>query len=203
MQHFLLTGLLLAGSEWFWERKYPMTQEQTAPAKEKASAPVETATFAGGCFWGVEHFFAAVPGVISAEVGYMGGTTENPTYKRVCQGDTNHAEVVHLRYDPNQVSFESLVNLFFKMHDPTTLNRQGPDAGTQYRSAIFFHSEQQKDTARSVINQLTQKRAFKRPIVTQVVPAGPFWRAEEYHQDYFDKNPGHSCHINFSPSMLE
>lgn len=133
----------------------------------------------------------------------MGGTTENPTYKRVCQGDTNHAEVVHLRYDPNQVSFESLVNLFFKMHDPTTLNRQGPDAGTQYRSAIFFHSEQQKDTARSVINQLTQKRAFKRPIVTQVVPAGPFWRAEEYHQDYFDKNPGHSCHINFSPSMLE
>jgi len=133
----------------------------------------------------------------------MGGSTEDPTYPQVCRGTTNHAEVVHVRYDPGRVSYESLVKLFFKMHDPTTLNRQGPDVGTQYRSVIFYYTDQQKDAAQAVIRQLTEKRVFKRPIVTQLVPAGPFWRGEEYHQDYFNKNPGRSCHVNFSPGMLE
>lgn len=209
IQHILLFSLLWAGTEWFCERKQPMEPQMPASASEskesKQSKPntVETATFGAGCFWGVEHFFAEVPGVLSTDVGYMGGSTEDPTYPQVCRGTTNHAEVVHVRYDPGRVSYESLVKLFFKMHDPTTLNRQGPDVGTQYRSVIFYYTDQQKDAAQAVIRQLTEKRVFKRPIVTQLVPAGPFWRGEEYHQDYFNKNPGRSCHVNFSPGMLE
>jgi peptide-methionine (S)-S-oxide reductase len=174
----------------------------TAPAAQPDPNTAEAA-FAAGCFWGVEHFFAEVPGVLSTQVGYMGGTTKNPTYKDVCRGDTNHAEAVRLIYDPNQVSYETLVKLFFKMHDPTTRNRQGPDVGSQYRSAIFFHTDDQKQTAQAVIRKLTADRAFKRPIVTQVAPAAPFWKAEDYHQQYFKKNPGRSCHTNFCPALLE
>ena len=174
------------------------------PAVQTDPNTPQEATFAAGCFWGVEHFFAAVPGVVSTEVGYMGGTVKNPSYEQVCRGNTNHAEVVHLRYDPNQISYESLVKLFFKMHDPTSRNRQGPDIGTQYRSAIFFYTEQQQKIAVGVIGKLTsQRRSFKQRIVTQVVPAKEFWRAEEYHQEYFKKNPGRSCHTNFCPTMLK
>lgn len=186
------------------------TQERTSTMPSETSAP-EThndpnavpATFAAGCFWGVEHFFAAVPGVRSTTVGYMGGKTKNPTYQQVCRGDTGHAEVVHLKYDPNQISYETLVRLFFKMHDPTTRNRQGPDIGSQYRSAVFFHSDEQKQTAQTVIRQLTADRAFPRRIVTQVAPAAPFWVAEQYHQQYFKKNPSRSCHTTFCPTLLE
>ena len=174
------------------------------PAVQNDPNTVAEATFAAGCFWGVENFFAAVPGVLSTEVGFMGGTVKNPSYEQVCRGNTNHAEVVHLRYDPKQISYESLVKLFFKMHDPTSRNRQGPDIGTQYRSAIFFYTDLQQKTAQAVMRKLTgERRSFKQRIVTQLVPATAFWRAEEYHQQYFKKNPGRSCHTNFCPALLE
>ena len=201
----LLIGLLLTGTEACKERKHPMTQDAAqTPAVQTDPNTAPEAMFAAGCFWGVENFFAAVPGVLSTEVGFMGGTVRNPSYEQVCRGNTNHAEVVHLRYDPNQVSYETLVKLFFKMHDPTSRNRQGPDIGTQYRSAIFFYTDLQQKTAQAVMRKLTgERRSFKQRIVTQLVPAAAFWRAEEYHQQYFKKNPGRSCHTNFCPTMLE
>ena len=199
---YLIAGLLLLTVFTAAERKEPMDQPESA-ANGQPDPNTVAAVFAAGCFWGVEHFFAAVPGVVSTQVGYMGGRTKNPTYPQVCRGNTGHAEVVHLLYDPNQISYESLVRLFFKMHDPTTLNRQGPDIGSQYRSAIFFHSDEQKQTAQAVIRDLIVRRAFRRRIVTQVAPAAAFWLAEEYHQQYFRKNPGRSCHITFCPTLLE
>jgi len=152
------------------------------------------ATFAAGCFWGVEHAFSQVPGVKATRVGFMGGDVNDPGYRRVCAGDTGHAEVVQLRYDPNQVSYEKLVRVFFLIHDPTTLNRQGPDVGDQYRSAVFTHDDEQHKTAQAVKDELDKSGRFKRPIVTEVVEAGPFWTAEDYHQDYARKNPG-ACHV--------
>jgi peptide-methionine (S)-S-oxide reductase len=154
-----------------------------------------TATFAAGCFWGVEQRFAALPGVTSTEVGYTGGTTENPTYKQVCSNSTGHAEAVRLEFDPEQVSYEELLAAFFGMHDPTQWNRQGPDYGSQYRSAVFFHDEAQEKAALEAIEQLTESGVFKRKIVTLVEPAGAWWRAEDYHQKYFEKHAGFSCHI--------
>jgi peptide-methionine (S)-S-oxide reductase len=154
-----------------------------------------TATFAAGCFWGVEQRFAALPGVTSTEVGYTGGTTENPTYKQVCGNSTGHAEAVRLEFDPERVSYEELLAAFFGMHDPTQWNRQGPDFGSQYRSAVFFHDEGQEKAARAAIDQLTESGVFKRRIVTLVEPAGPWWRAEEYHQKYFEKHAGFSCNV--------
>lgn len=163
----------------------------TRPARERF--PV--ATFAGGCFWGVEHNFRRIPGVLDTKVGFMGGQTQKPTYKQVCYEDTGHAEVVHLWYDPDKISYEKLVKIFFKLHDPTTLNRQGPDVGDQYRSAIFYHTPAQQETAQKVIAELTEAGTFKRPIVTEVTPADEFWQAEDYHQQYIAKNPLRSCHI--------
>ncbi|MHC4961693.1 MAG: peptide-methionine (S)-S-oxide reductase MsrA [Planctomycetota bacterium] len=156
----------------------------------------QMATFAGGCFWGTEYVFQQVPGVKSTAVGFMGGRVDNPTYKQICYTDTNHAEVVQLRYDPGQISYEKLVKVFFKTHDPTTLNRQGPDVGTQYRSAIFYHNEQQKQIAEKAKAAFDTFGDFKDPIVTEIVPAKEFWEAEDYHQDYFKKNPNHpACHV--------
>jgi peptide-methionine (S)-S-oxide reductase len=210
ISYILLAGLMAAvpqaGPGSAHPERNPAMTEPSDPNSVSAAKPDPNsaiATFAAGCFWGVEHFFADVPGVVSTEVGYMGGTTKNPTYKDVCRGDTYHAEVVHLRYDPNQVRYDTLVKLFFKMHDPTTRNRQGPDVGSQYRSAIFFHTDDQKQTAQAVIRKLTADHVFKRRIVTQVAPAAPFWKAEDYHQHYFKKNPGRSCHTNFCPALLE
>jgi len=153
-----------------------------------------TATFAAGCFWGVEQRFAALPGVTSTEVGYTGGTTENPTYNEVCANRTGHAEAVRLEFDPERVSYEQLLAAFFGMHDPTQWNRQGPDFGSQYRSEVFFHDEAQEKAARDAIEQLTESGVFKKKIVTLVEPAGAWWRAEEYHQRYFEKHAGFSCH---------
>jgi peptide-methionine (S)-S-oxide reductase len=158
----------------------------------------ELATFAGGCFWGTEYAYQNVPGVISTAVGFMGGKVNDPTYKRVCAGDTMHAEVVYMMFDPARVSYRKLVEYFFKIHDPTTVDRQGPDVGTQYRSAIFYHSPEQEQIAKDVIAQLTKDKVFRRPIVTQVVAAETFWKAEGYHQQYFEKNPARaeaSCHF--------
>ena len=154
-----------------------------------------TATFAAGCFWGVEQRFAALPGVTSTEVGYTGGTTSTPTYKQVCSHTTGHAEAVRLEYDPDTISYEELLAAFFGMHDPTQWNRQGPDVGDQYRSAVFFHTPEQEKSARAAVRQLTESGVFKRPIVTQIVAAPEWWRAEEYHQKYFEKHADFSCRV--------
>jgi len=154
-----------------------------------------TATFAAGCFWGVEQRFAALPGVTSTEVGYTGGTTAHPTYEQVCSHTTGHAEAVRLEYDPDKTGYEELLAAFFGMHDPTQWNRQGPDVGDQYRSAVFFHTPEQEKSARAAVEQLTESGVFKRPIVTQVLAAPDWWRAEEYHQKYFEKHAGFSCKV--------
>jgi peptide-methionine (S)-S-oxide reductase len=157
---------------------------------------MEKATFGAGCFWGVEAEFAAIPGVEATAVGYEGGKLERPSYKDVCTDSTGHAEVVELDFDPTRVSYDKLLDAFFQLHDPTTLNRQGPDWGTQYRSAIFFHSTEQESAALAKIEKLTADGQFKpKRIVTKVEPADTFWRAEEYHQKYLEKRGQTSCHI--------
>ncbi len=156
---------------------------------------METATFGAGCFWGVEAAFRQLPGVIDAVSGYMGGNKENPTYEDVCTDRTGHAEVVQVTYDPQKVSYSQLLGLFWKMHDPTTINRQGPDVGTQYRSAIFYHSPEQQQEALASKAALERSGTHDAPIITQIEPAKPFFRAEDYHQRYFEKH-GVSCHIN-------
>jgi methionine-S-sulfoxide reductase len=152
------------------------------------------ATFAAGCFWGVEVQFRRVAGVISTRVGYCNGTTENPNYKQVCTGTTGHAEVVEVTFNPNLVSFESLLGVFWKLHNSTTLNRQGPDIGTQYRSAVFYHDEQQRQLAELVKKTLDHAHIFANPIVTEITAAQTFYPAEEYHQCYLEKKGLASCH---------
>lgn len=154
----------------------------------------ETATFAAGCFWGVEDAFMQQDGVVSTTVGYTGGHMESPSYRDVCTGATGHAEAVQVVYDPAIISYEALLDLFFRLHDPTTLNRQGPDIGSQYRSAIFYHTPQQEAAAQSITDHLEQSGRFSRPIVTEIVPAAPFYPAEEYHQKYNQKH-GRHCSI--------
>jgi peptide-methionine (S)-S-oxide reductase len=158
-------------------------------------ATTQKATFAAGCFWGVEDAFRKVPGVFDAISGYIGGHRDHPTYREVCSGTTNHAEAVEVTFDTSQVSYEQLVEIFFRLHDPTQMNRQGPDVGTQYRSAIFVHDEEQKKIACGFIEKLESSGKYSRPIATKVEDASTFWAAEEYHQKYFEKHGGHSCHI--------
>ncbi len=154
---------------------------------------IEEATFAEGCFWQVEIDFANTPGVLSTEVGYTGGQTESPSYEEVCGGRTGHAEAVHLTFDPDQVSYAELLDLFFQTHDPTQVNRQGPDVGHQYRSAIFFHSpEQEREAIAAKERAATEHR---NPVATEIVPAGPFWRAEDYHQRYLEKRGMATCRV--------
>jgi len=154
----------------------------------------QTATFGAGCFWGVEYVFERVPGVLQTEVGYAGGHTENPTYRDVCSHGTGHAEVLRVEFDPSVVTFEQLLEVFWAMHDPTQVDRQGPDVGDQYRSAIFTNSDEQQRAAEA--SRDTAQAKFDRPIATEITPAGPFWPAEDYHQRYYDKN-GHEpyCHV--------
>lgn len=147
----------------------------------------EQATFGAGCFWHVEHAFRQVRGVTHTSVGYSGGHVQNPNYRMVCTGETGHAEVVRVQYDPNVVSYEELLNVFWQEHDPTSLNRQGPDVGTQYRSAIFYHSPEQERIARETVDRLNQSGKYSAPIVTEIAEAGPYYLAEDYHQQYFDK----------------
>ncbi len=153
------------------------------------------ATFGAGCFWGVEAAFRRVRGVTDTAVGYMGGTLDNPTYAEVCTDTSGHAEVVDVTYDPDQVSYEQLLDVFWDNHNPTTLNRQGPDVGSQYRSAIFFHSSEQKAAAQAAIEYLNRNSRYRHPIVTEVTPASTFYRAEEYHQRYLEKRGLEHCHI--------
>jgi peptide-methionine (S)-S-oxide reductase len=154
----------------------------------------EKATFGAGCFWGVELAFRQIPGVVDAAVGYEGGHTERPTYKDVCTDTTGHAEVVEVEFDPSKVGYEDLLRVFWENHDPTQLNRQGPDFGKQYRSVIFFHSPEQEAIARKSKADLEKSGRFKKPIATVIEPAQTFWRAEEYHQQYLEKKGLGSCH---------
>lgn len=165
-------------------------------AEEKPAANRETAILAGGCFWGMEEILRKIPGIVSTEVGYTGGKAPNPSYKQVCTGLTGHAEAIEIVFDPSLLSYDKLLDIFFRMHDPTTPNQQHNDIGTQYRSAIFYTSPEQKATAERVIKELTAAGRFRRPIVTEVTKAGEFYPAEDYHQDYLVKNPGgYNCHV--------
>jgi peptide-methionine (S)-S-oxide reductase len=155
----------------------------------------EIATFGAGCFWGVEAAFRRVPGVMDAASGYSGGRTEKPTYKEVCTDQTGHAEVVQVTFDPSQVSYEQLLEVFWKVHDPTQVNRQGPDFGKQYRTAVFFHTSEQQAMALKSKQALDASGKFHRPVTTEITPAGTFWRAEEYHQRYLEKRGQESCHL--------
>lgn len=156
----------------------------------------EYATLAGGCFWGMEEIIRKLPGVIETTVGYTGGNTPRPTYQQVCTGATGHAEAIQIAFDPAQTSFRELLGFFFRMHDPTTLNRQHNDMGTQYRSAIFYHGDEQKRVAEEVKAAADSSVKFRRPIVTEITAAGEFFPAEDYHQDYLQKNPGgYNCHV--------
>jgi len=177
------------------------TQAATAsPAAKGArtmnkTTTVEKATFAAGCFWGVEAAFRQIKGVVSTQVGYTGGRTTDPSYEDVCTDRTGHAEAVEVTYDPSRVKYEDLLHVFWTNHDPTTPNRQGPDVGEQYRSAIFYHSPAQETEAKASKARLESEHRFKRPIVTQILAAGPFYRAEDYHQQYLEKRGLSTCHI--------
>ena len=155
----------------------------------------EKATFGAGCFWGVEAAYRQIPGVLSTAVGYLGGTLENPTYHDVCTGRTGHAEVVQVTYDPARVTYDDLLTVFWENHDPTTLNRQGPDVGTQYRSAIFYQDDAQKEAAIASKDERDRSGRYRRPIVTEITPATEFYIAEDYHQQYLEKRGLSSCHI--------
>ncbi len=154
----------------------------------------EVATFGAGCFWGIEAAFRRVPGVVDAAVGYSGGKTQNPTYRDVCTDSTGHAEVVQVTFDPEKVSYDQLLDVFWTIHDPTQVNRQGPDYGEQYRTAIFFHSPEQEAKAKKSKQGLEASGKLRKPIATEITPAGTFWRAEEYHQRYLEKRGAASCH---------
>jgi peptide-methionine (S)-S-oxide reductase len=155
----------------------------------------EIATFGAVCFWGIEAAFRRVPGVLDAAVGYSGGRTQNPSYQDVCTETTGHAEVVQVTFDPEKLSYDQLLDVFWTIHDPTQVNRQGPDYGKQYRTAIFFHSPEQEAAAKKSKQALEASGKLRRPIATEITPAAPFWRAEEYHQRYLEKRGAASCHI--------
>jgi peptide methionine sulfoxide reductase msrA/msrB len=176
--------------------KSVLTNTKPSGATSTASTKQETAIFAGGCFWGMEEILRKIPGVIGTAVGYTGGATENPKYPEVCSGETGHAEAVRIIFDPGKISYEELLGYFFRMHDPTTLNQQHNDVGSQYRSAIFYTSETQKEIARRVKERVDKSGKWKRPIVTEITPATEFYVAEDYHQKYLVTNPGgYNCHV--------
>lgn len=164
----------------------------------------ELAVLAGGCFWCLEAVYERLRGVIRVESGYMGGEVDHPSYEQVCDGNTGHAEVVRIEFDPSDISYRELLEVFFTIHDPTTLNRQGNDDGTQYRSAIFYLSAKQRETAQSVIDELTRERVFPNPVVTEIVAATTFYAAEQYHQRYFEHNPRQPyCQFVVSPKVAK
>jgi peptide-methionine (S)-S-oxide reductase len=171
---------------------------------QEKSDSVETATLAGGCFWCLEAVYDELKGVLDVVSGYSGGTVENPSYKQVVTGSTGHAEVVQVTYDPQQISFKDILAVFFTIHDPTTLNRQGADVGTQYRSAVFYHSTEQKEIAEDVIRELETEQVWENPIVTEITPFERFYLAEDYHQEYYAKNPGQGyCRVVIAPKVAK
>lgn len=165
---------------------------------------VEVATLAGGCFWCLDGAYRDLRGVVAVESGYTGGQTVDPTYEQVCTGTTGHAEVVRITYDPNAISYRDLLEVFFSIHDPTTLNRQGADVGTQYRSAIFYHDETQRDVAEAMVAELEADRVFDDPVVTEVSPLAVYYPGESYHQDYYRQNPGQGyCQVVVAPKLAK
>jgi len=175
----------------------PLFSPQDTPIQAETDTR-QAAIFAAGCFWGSEEYFRRLPGVLSTIVGYCGGTTPNPTYEQVCTGTTGHAESIRIEFDPAKISYDQLVRHFFRMHDPTQRNRQGADFGTQYRSIIFYQSDEQRAISEKIIAELTVEGRYSKPIVTELVPAMPFYPAEEYHQNYLRKNPSGYCHVDLS-----
>ncbi len=171
---------------------------------DKVNTTLEQATLGGGCFWCLEAAFEQVRGIEKVESGYAGGKTSSPTYRQVCHGDTGHAEVVQVTFDPASISYREILEMFFAIHDPTTLNRQGADVGTQYRSVIFYHSPEQKQTAEQLISELRETDPWGRPIVTELAPAPTFYKAEEYHQGYFRQNPAQPyCQAVVAPKVAK
>ena len=190
----VLTAIVLwTGGNYKKEAKMETPHQKNNPDVNSDPNTYEKATFAAGCFWHVQYEFDQAAGVVSTIVGYTGGKTENPTYKQVCTGKTGHAEAVEIIYDPNKVTYGKLLDVFFNMHDPTTLNRQGPDTGLQYRSAVFYHNESQRKAAIAEIEKLSKSSKFSGPIVTEVTPDGPFYKAEDYHQKYVEKHGVNAC----------
>jgi peptide-methionine (S)-S-oxide reductase len=209
---FFIVALILgfAGGAYFYlqpdppREKAPMTTEPKTVPPKTVSETAELATLGGGCFWCLEAVFEQVQGVERVESGYMGGTVKNPTYRDVCSGTTKHAEVVQVAFDPKVISYREILQIFFVIHDPTTLNRQGADSGTQYRSAIFYHSPAQKETAEKLITEFTAEKIWDRPIVTEVTALDTFYRAEDYHQGYFQANPGQPyCQAVVAPKVAK
>jgi peptide-methionine (S)-S-oxide reductase len=171
--------------------------EPTIATPASTSTPIGTqlATFGAGCFWGVEQLLGRLPGVTSTAVGYMGGTIERPTYEQVCTDTTEHAEVVHVAYDPSRISYDQLIDVFWHLHDPTQVDRQGPDVGRQYRSVVFTHDDEQAATARATRDAINASGKLRRPVATEIRPATTFWKGEAYHQQYFDRRGVDGCHI--------
>ena len=200
--HVLLVLVVLGASGFYF---YPKMEKRIMPAQPKElSADCEFATLAGGCFWCIEAVLEQVNGVERVESGYTGGAIENPTYRQISTGTTDHVEVVRVAFDPKVISYREILEIFFVVHDPTTLNRQGADAGTQYRSAIFYHSPQQKQTAEALIAEFNAGKIWDRPIVTQVAPLEKFYRAEDYHQGYFRANPSQPyCQMVVAPKVAK
>ncbi len=175
-----------------------------SPSDTVRTQDKQTATFAGGCFWCTEAIFTQLKGVEKVESGYSGGTVANPSYELVCTGTTGHAETVQITFDPNVISYRDLLHIFFTVHDPTTPNRQGNDVGTQYRSVVFYHNEEQKRAAEEVMKEVEKQKIWDAPLVTELVPAKPFYKAEDYHQEYYANNPnkGH-CRIVIAPKVAK
>jgi peptide-methionine (S)-S-oxide reductase len=199
---------IIAGSFLSCAQKSPATttlpkDNNTNMSNTTTPKDTEVATFANGCFWCTEAIFEELDGVISAVSGYSGGQTENPTYKEVCTGQTGHAECLQITYDPKKISFDELLEVFWETHDPTTLNKQGADEGTQYRSGIFYHNEEQKEKAEKYKAELDKSGAFDKPIVTEITPFTKFYPAEDYHQQYFENNEGNNpyCRIVIRPKV--
>jgi len=200
--YLALAGLVFASGCTLGTYDPAAVAEKTKPIREsedhhnsQGEKRMEKATFGAGCFWGVEAAFRQIKGVTATAVGYSGGHYDNPTYKDVCSGKTGHAEVVEVIFDPEKVSYEQLLDVFWENHDPTTLNRQGPDIGEQYRSVIFYHSPEQQKAALASKEKLEKAKVYDRPIVTQIEEAGPFYKAEEYHQQYLEKRGLAKCHL--------
>lgn len=204
MKAILLNGLslILMAIPGCKSGAQPTQKVMDMSEKEITSVKTDTATFGAGCFWCVEAVFQELDGVMSVSSGYMGGAVKNPTYKEVCTGQTGHAEVARIIYDPAKISFADLLEVFWKTHDPTTLNRQGADVGTQYRSVVFYHSEEQKTEAESYKKKLDESGAWDKPLVTEISPAEIFYEAEEYHQNYYTQNGDASyCQFVIRPKM--
>ena len=197
----LVLSLILLVSCQAKEKKYTV-QEFKEPIKMEIQRGKEVATFAGGCFWCTEAIFQEIKGVEKVTSGYIGGKTKNPTYREVCSGETGHAEAIQITFDPTQVAYEDLLEVFFGTHDPTTLNRQGADVGTQYRSEIFYYSEAQKMKAENYIKFIEKEQLYSKPIVTKVSPATEFYPAEDYHQDYYSQNSQQGyCQMVIAPKL--